>query len=122
MADLILQQKISRLILKSSARIANFRKPEKFTLGVAIQETQLKMLRLAIMANKSRTSKRQHFQFELDTELEVHRALIDVAVAPETKVISPGLHRDWSAELDEIGRLLGKWIQSTTAKPPASPE
>lgn len=117
MADLILQQKISQMILKSSPRIANFRKPEKYTLGAAIQETQLKMLRLAIMANKSKTSKRQHFQYELDVELEVHRSLIDIAVAPETKIISPGLHRDWSEELNEIGRMLGKWMQVKTPAP-----
>ena len=56
------------------------------------------------------TSKRQHYQFELDAELDVLRALIDQAVAPEAKIISPGLHRDWSAELNEIGRLLGRWM------------
>ncbi len=112
MADFILQQKISRMTLKSYARIANFRKPEKYTLGAEIQAAELRMLRLAILANKTRTTKRQHFQFELDAELEVVRALVDQAVAPEAKIISPGLHREWSAELSEIGRLLGGWMNT----------
>lgn len=110
MAEFILQQKISRMTLKSYGRIANFRKPEKYTLGAEIQAAEIRMLRLAILANKSRTLKRQHYQFELDAELDVLRALIDQAVAPEAKIISPGLHRDWSAELNEIGRLLGRWM------------
>ena len=112
MADFILQQKISRMTLKSYARIANFRKPEKYTLGAEIQSAELRMLRLTILANKTRTTKRQHFQFELDAELEVVRALVDQAVAPEAKIISPGLHREWSAELSEIGRLLGGWMNT----------
>ncbi len=112
MADFILQQKISRMTLKSYGRIANFRKPEKYTLGAQIQDAELRMLRLAILANKTRTTKRQHFQFELDAELDVVRALVDQAVAPEAKIISPGLHREWSAELSEIGRLLGGWIKT----------
>ena len=70
MAEFILQQKISRMTLKSYGRIANFRKPEKYTLGAEIQATEIRMLRLAILANKSRTSKRQHYQFELDAELD----------------------------------------------------
>jgi hypothetical protein len=115
MQEFILQQKISRSILKSYARIANMRKPEKYTLGAAIEESEFRMLRLAIQANKTRTSKRQHYQFELDAELDVLRALVDQAVAPEAKLISPGLHREWAGELSEIGRLLGKWIQSEKA-------
>ena len=70
MAEFILQQKISRMTLKSYGRIANFRKPEKYTLGAEIQAAEIRMLRLAILANKSRTSKRQHYQFELDAELQ----------------------------------------------------
>lgn len=112
MADFILQQKISRMTLKSYGRIANFRKPEKYTLGAEIQAAELRMLRLAILANKTRSTKRQHHQFELDAELDYLRALIDQAVAPEAKIISPGLHRDWSQELNEIGRLLGGWIKT----------
>ena len=41
MAEFILQQKISRMTLKSYGRIANFRKPEKYTLGAEIQAAEI---------------------------------------------------------------------------------
>lgn len=112
MAEFVLQQRISRMILKSTQRIQNMPKPDKYTLGAAIRESQYRMLRLTILGNKTRGSKKE-YQQELDAELEVLRSYVDIAVAPEAKLISPGLHEEWAKELSEIGRLLGKWMQNT---------
>ena len=43
----------------------------------------------------------------MDTKLDVLRSLVDTAVSPEDRLISPGLHEIWSKELNEIGRMLG---------------
>lgn len=42
----------------------------------------------------------------------VLRSLVDTAVSPEDRLISPGLHEIWSKELNEIGRMLGGWKKS----------
>lgn len=112
MADFMLQQKINRMILKSFPRIQNMRKPEKFTLGAEIQKAQFAMLRAAIEGNMTKGSKRPH-QHELDIQKEILRGFIDLAVSPQARLISPGLHEEWAKEINEIGRLLGGWIAKT---------
>jgi len=112
MADFILQQKINRMILKSTPRVMNMKKPEKFVLGAAIRESEYKILRLTILGNKTRENKRP-YQTEIDAELEVLRAYLDIAVAPEARLISTGVHEEWSKEINEIGRLLGNWMKTT---------
>ena len=47
-----------------------------------------------------------------NTKLDVLRSLVDTAVSPEDRLISPGLHEIWSKELNEIGRMLGGWKKS----------
>ena len=88
------------------------RKPDKFTVGAAIQESQYRLLRLCVVANIERGSKKP-YQTQMDQEIAVIRAYIDMAVMPEVRLISPGLHEEWSKELSEIGRLLGAWIKKT---------
>lgn len=112
MADFILQQKINRMILKSFPRIQNMRKPEKFTIGSEIQKCEFTMLRLAVEGNATRGSKRP-YQTKLDTEKAVLQSFIDLAVSPQARLISPGIHEEWAKEIDEIGRLLGAWMKKT---------
>lgn len=110
--DFKLQQKIARLIMMSAPRIQNFRKPEKFSLGASISESEYKLLELCIRGNKTRGSKRP-FQNDMDIELDVLRSYIDLSVMPELRLISPGLHKVWSNEINEIGAMLGAWIKVT---------
>ena len=49
---------------------------------------------------------------ERSDKLDVLRSLVDTAVSPEDRLISPGLHEIWSKELNEIGRMLGGWKKS----------
>lgn len=112
MSDFLLQQKITRMIVLSIPRIQNMRKPEKHTIGRRMEEAMCGMLEAAIDGNLTRGSKREA-QHRLDVEKEKLRAFLDVAVAPGAKLISPGLHEEWSKEIDEIGRLLGGWIART---------
>ena len=56
--------------------------------------------------------RRVELQNKMDTKLDVLRSLVDTAVSPEDRLISPGLHEVWSKELNEIGRMLGDWKKS----------
>ena len=56
--------------------------------------------------------RRVELQNKMDTKLDVLRSLVDTAVSPEDRLISPGLHEVWSKELNEIGRMLGGWKKS----------
>ena len=59
-----------------------------------------------------RGNRRLELQNKMDTKLDVLRTLVDTAVSPEDRLISPGLHEVWSKELNEIGRMLGGWKKS----------
>ena len=110
--DFLLQQKITRMIVLSVPRIQNMRKPEKYTIGKHMEDAMCGMLEAAIDGNLERGSKRPHQQ-RFDREKEKLRGFLDVAVAPSVKLISPGLHEEWSKEINEIGKLLGGWIAKT---------
>ena len=64
--------------------------------------------RLALSARSKKP-----LQDRMDMELDKLRVFVDTAVAPETKLISPGLHEVWSKELNEIGAQLGAWKKPT---------
>ncbi|WP_455619654.1 diversity-generating retroelement protein Avd [Eisenbergiella sp.] len=107
-----LRQRITRSMIRVSERTANIRKPEKFEYRKHMTSVFMDMLELCIEANRSRGNKRLELQNRMDTKLDVLRSLVDTAVSPEDRLISPGLHEVWSKELNEIGRMLGGWKKS----------
>ena len=112
MDNLQLRQRIVRSMIRVNERTANMRKPEKFAYRQHMTAAFMDMLELCIDANRSRGKARQELQDKMDTKLDVLRSLIDTAVSPEDRLISPGLHEVWSKELNEIGRMLGGWKKS----------
>ena len=112
MDSLELRQRITRSMIRVSERTANMRKPEKFEFRKHMTAAYMDMLELCIEANRLRGGERLRLQRRMDTKLDVLRTLIDTAVSPEDRLISPGLHEVWSKELNEIGRMLGGWMKS----------
>ena len=118
MDNLQLRQRIVRSMIRVSERTANMRKPEKFEYRKHMTAAFMDMLELCIEANRvlpqdrARGSRRVELQNKMDTKLDVLRSLVDTAVSPEDRLISPGLHEIWSKELNEIGRMLGGWKKS----------
>lgn len=112
MDNLQLRQRIVRSMIRVSERTANMRKPEKFEYRKRMTAAFMDMLELCIEANRARGSRRAELQNKMDTKLDVLRSLVDTAVSPGDRLISPGLHEVWSKELNEIGRMLGGWINS----------
>lgn len=111
-SNLQLRQRIVRSMIRVSERTANMRKPEKFEYRKHMTAAFMDMLELCIEANRARGSRRVELQNKMDTKLDVLRSLVDTAVSPEDRLISPGLHEIWSKELNEIGRMLGGWKKS----------
>lgn len=112
MDTLQLRQRIVRSMIRVNERTNNMRKPEKFVYREKMAAVYMDMLELCIDANRSRGAERRKLQSKMDTKLDVLRSLVDTAVSPEDRLISPGLHEVWSKELNEIGRMLGGWINS----------
>ncbi len=112
MDNLQLRQRIVRSMIRVNERTENMRKPEKFEYRRHMTSTFMEMLELCIEANRSKGANRVELQKKMDTKLDVLRSFVDTAVAPECRLISPGLHEVWTAELNEIGRMLGGWQKS----------
>ena len=114
MDNLQLRQRIVRSMIRVSERTANMRKPEKFEYRKHMTAAFMDMLELCIEANRARSGsqRRKELQDAMDTKLDVLRSLVDTAVSPEDRLISPGLHEIWSKELNEIGRMIGGWKKS----------
>lgn len=100
MDNLQLRQRIVRSMIRVSERTANMRKPEKFEYRKHMTAAFMDMLELCIEANRARGSRRVELQNKMDTKLDVLRSLVDTAVSPEDRLISPGLHEIWSKELN----------------------
>lgn len=91
MDNLQLRQRIVRSMIRVSERTANMRKPEKFEYRKHMTAAFMDMLELCIEANRARGSRRVELQNKMDTKLDVLRSLVDTAVSPEDRLISPGL-------------------------------
>lgn len=105
MDNLQLRQRIVRSMIRVGERTNNMRKPEKFEYRKHMTAAFMDMLELCIEANRARGQRRVELQNKMDTKLDVLRSLVDTAVSPEDRLISPGLHEVWSKELNEIGRM-----------------
>lgn len=103
MDNLQLRQRIVRSMIRVSERTANMRKPEKFEYRKHMTAAFMDMLELCIEANRARGSRRVELQNKMDTKLDVLRSLVDTAVSPEDRLISPGLHEMLSAMRAEGG-------------------
>ena len=107
---LILEGKITDSMIKIDQRMLNVKKPMKKELKEIIFKTYDELLDLCITANNLRGSKRTTVQNKMDVKIEKIRAFLDCGA--RMKLISTGLYKEWYSEVDEIGRLLGKWKES----------
>jgi DNA polymerase III psi subunit len=112
MEELKILQKIRRMTKNGNMRLKQFPKHERYLLAAEIRQSMYKIIRLVIMANKTKASKRP-MQDDIDVELDVLRTFIDIAVDKDMKYISLASHEEWSKEVSEIGRMLNGWKKST---------
>ena len=105
--NLIIKQKLEDTIEYAYGVFRHFPKSEKFTLVADLKRSLTKMLELIIRANKSKN--KFIILMDLDTELEVFRALVRLSF--ELKFISIKKYEVLSQKVNEFGRLLGGWIK-----------
>lgn len=110
--ELKLKMAIVRSMIFLDDRTKNIKKSYKYALQKDLYDAYAELLRLCIYANRSHGSKKT-YQNKMDTQLEIIRSFVDIAVDPHMRLISPRLHKMWSNELNQIGCLLGAWIKAT---------
>ena len=54
------------------------------------------------------------YNTELDIEVDKLRSYLRLSANPELKYLSVDKYGNWAAMVDEIGRMVGGWIQSVS--------
>lgn len=98
--------KMEELDAYSHQVLIQFPKYEKHVLAAEIRATLAQIIKLTV-----RTAKKYHKKTtlqDLDVEVEYLRSL--VRKAHRLKYINGHRYQVWSAHVDEIGRMVGGWI------------
>jgi hypothetical protein len=106
--ELIIRQKCEDMIAYGYQALNQFPKSEKYTLAADIKQSMFRLLELIIICNK-KYYKKTTMQ-ELDVELDILRSYVRIAMT--LKFLPFKKYEIWSAQLNEIGRLLGGWLKS----------
>lgn len=112
---MIIIQKTYDMIQYGYVCLQQFPKAEKHTMAADIKSSMYAVLKLLIAASK-KYHKKTTLQ-DIDIELQFLKTMIRLASELKT---SPGgsaflplkKYEIWSKQLNEIGRMLGKWIQT----------
>lgn len=86
--------------------LKNYPKSERFTLVQKIEDSLLELLSQIVMARKTDGS--QEYLEKADQELEKLRVFM--RLSKDLEFISIRLYEDSSKRIDEIGKLLGGWM------------
>lgn len=108
MENLKIRQKTEDMIEYGYQALSQFPKSEKFSLAQDIKRSMLSLLEQIIRTNRSHS--KQAMLYNIDTELEVLRSQIRLAM--RLKHLPFGKYEVWGKQLAEIGRMLGGWINS----------
>lgn len=108
---LIIQQKTEDMIQYGNQALTHFPKAERYVMAAEIRRSMYTFYRLIITANK-KFYKKTTLQ-DADVELEVLRGFLKLASSKEMKYLPLQKYEYWSKLVDEIGRMLGGWINST---------
>jgi hypothetical protein len=112
--DLSLQKlkilaKMEELDAYSHQVVIQFPKYEKHVLAAEIRETLSQVIKLSVRTAK-RYYKKTTLQ-DLDIEVEYLRSL--VRKCHRLKYINTKRYNIWSAHIDEVGRMVGGWINKS---------
>lgn len=112
MQELILDERCMEMIKYGHIALRQFPKKETHVLGAEIRNSMLRVHRLIITA-----AKRFHKKTTL-TDLDIEVAILQrlVRLSKDLQYIDLKKYKIWSAFIVEIGRMLGGWLKSVTAK------
>lgn len=109
MEELKIQQKAFEMMQYGYQALSQFPKSEKFALAVDIKRCMHMILERIIEANK-KYYKKTTLQ-ELDVEITKLKAYIRLSY--NLKFLPIKKYEIWSAQVVEMGRMVGGWIKST---------
>lgn len=108
MGDLKILQKTYDMIKYGNTALRQYPKSEKYALVSDIKRSMYHMLELIIRAGKAKNKK--HILFDIDVELNILRTFVRLSADKDVKYLPLRKYEFWSKQLDEIGRMLGGWI------------
>lgn len=108
MENLKIKQRTEDMIKYGYIALRQFPKSEKFSLALDVKRTMFGMLEKIIRANRQRD--KLAALYEIDTELEVLRTQIRLAM--ELEFLPFKKYEVWSGHLAEVGRMLGGWLKA----------
>lgn len=106
--ELKILQKCYDMIQYGYVCLRQYPKSEKHTLAAETKHSMLELLRLIIRANR-RYFKKTTIQ-DLDIELDTLRYYI--RLAQDLEFLPFRKYENWSAMLNELGRMIGGWQKS----------
>ena len=105
-----IKTKIEDMIVYGNICLKQFPKHERYVLASEIRTCMYRILGICVEANHRYYKKTT--LTELDIELDKLRSYLRLSANPDLKYLSVDKYGRWSSLVDEIGRLLGSWIQS----------
>jgi hypothetical protein len=108
--DLLIRQRVEDMIDYGYIALRQFPKSERHVLSAEIRQCMWSILRCVITCNLARDKRAALLQ--LDVELNVLRSFLRRAMQYEFLQFKKYEH--WSKLNDEIGRMIGGWIKSSS--------
>ena len=110
--ELYIKTKVEDMIVYGNICLSQFPKHERYALASEIRLCMYHILGIVIETNHKHYKKTT--LTELDIEVDKLRSYLRLSVNPELKYLSVDKYGNWAAMVDEIGRMVGGWIQSVS--------
>ena len=110
--ELYIKTKVEDMIVYGNICLKQFPKHERYALASEIRLCMYRILGIVIETNHKHYKKTT--LTELDIEVDKLRSYLRLSVNPELKYLSVDKYGNWAAMVDEIGRMVGGWIQSVS--------
>jgi hypothetical protein len=102
---------MGQLYLAAHKRVLKFKKPERYTLGVRIENTVLEIIELLYLAQSKYGPSQLLVLNNADVTLKMLTAHLRLAY--KTESINDAGFASLSEQVIEIGRMIGGWIKYT---------
>lgn len=103
---------VEDMIVYGNICLKQFPKHERYALASEIRICMYRILGIVIETNHKHYKKTT--LTELDIEVDKLRSYLRLSANPELKYLSVDKYGNWAAMVDEIGRMVGGWIQSVS--------
>lgn len=110
--ELYIKTKVEDMIAYGNICLKQYPKHERYALAQEIRLCMYHILGIVIETNHKRYKKTT--LTELDIEVDKLRTYLRLSARPDVKYLSVDKYGNWAKMVDEIGRMVGGWIQSVS--------